>query len=48
MMKLKHGCADGGKNEDGWGLFQVARLDVKPEKHGRLQMTQKRRKAAPV
>jgi hypothetical protein len=33
-------------NEEGWGLFQVARLDMKPEKCGRLQMTQKRSKAA--
>lgn len=37
MMKL---------NEEGCGLFQVARLDMKPEKHGRLQMTQKKSKAA--
>jgi hypothetical protein len=33
-------------NEEGWGLFQVARLDMKPEKRGRLQMTQKKSKAA--
>ena len=37
MMKL---------NEKGWGLFQVARLDMKPEKRGRLHITQKKSKAA--
>jgi hypothetical protein len=37
MMKL---------NEEGWELFQVAGLDMKPEKRGRLQVTQKKSKAA--
>jgi hypothetical protein len=28
MMKLKHQRADGDRNEEGWGLFQVARMDI--------------------
>jgi hypothetical protein len=36
---------DSDMNEEGWGLFQVARLDMKPEKRGRLQ-TSKTSKAA--
>jgi hypothetical protein len=46
MMLSKHPRADGGTNEEGWGGFQVARLDIKPEKRGKLQMTQKKSKAA--
>jgi hypothetical protein len=33
-------------NEAGWALFQVARLNVKPEKCGGLQIMQKKGKAA--
>jgi hypothetical protein len=47
MMKSRYQHADGSTNEEGWGLFPVARLDVKPKKRGRLQMTpQKKSKAA--
>jgi hypothetical protein len=46
MMRSKHHPAGGGVNEEGWGLFQVVRLDIKPEKRGRLQMMQKKSKAA--
>jgi hypothetical protein len=46
MMLSSYKRADGGTNEEGWGVFQVARLDIKPEKRGRLQMTQKKSKAA--
>jgi hypothetical protein len=46
MVRLNHRRAGGGTNEEGWGVFQVARLDIKPEKRGRLQMMQKKSKAA--
>ena len=45
MMISEHKAAGGGKNEEGWGILQVARLDIKPEKRGKLQ-TEKKSKAA--
>jgi hypothetical protein len=46
MMKSTYEGTDGGTCEEGWGLFQIARLDVKPEKRGKLSMKQKKSKAA--
>ncbi len=46
MMKLTHSCPGGGVNEEGWGIFQVANLNINPEKRGRLQIQKKTKTAS--
>ena len=45
MMKLTDSCPGGGVNDEGWGIFQVANLNINPEKRGRLQIQKKTKTA---